>query len=658
MTFYRIQLYERGGSSLFDIQWFHAYMWFLMFLPWTLHWSIPSHVIPRAWNHTPEFRALILYTIVLHAILLIIVARFLRVLCKLPLIAIGAFLLLITSPTVLLYSDLLDSRYLGLLAGLPALLILIAQEPGLRKHATRKVLLAFFFSGFLIGVGQAIHYTELYLCGPFALVYFVPALLPRFRTAAIWKRLGAFVAGLVAWFGPVQWLSLQYHPFKDSMIGTLIFQVDNHLSPYSRLTNLATWWHILIDEMGIPMMIAVVAGSVILIRDRWRPAYFTRVHARLAVWTSVIACAYFAWTPAFPFYRQLSGLQLFFALFAVVAIERAASRLRHMGSPIYIGAIATMYIAVAFLPSFVRGPEVFVAQQGLGRAVNLAYARASNPDRVHFMATYDWDPNPKAILSRADFDALRDDDYIVTDYPIFYHVKYPDIFALLYDTKPIGAFPTEWCTQEIWAELRSYFWFRRWYDEPANCEAQVFRVADFRAAERGTPLSVSQVTADSTLTPQQGPDRVLALRNPSGPLDDNYFGRELYSDQWVSNEQPGPHWLQVTFAKAARIGAVTVVPPDWIVPPDFLYTGRFRIDSLKILGDEGNGFRQLWYGHNLENDVIFTATWAPVSIRRMRFVIEQHGPPANHAAALMYLRFPGYVVTSENAGVAGAAVHS
>lgn len=645
-VFSRVVLYERGGENIFDIQWFHAYMWLVLFLPWTFHWTVPSHDMPRAWQRTAEFRALILYVIFLHAIFLAIVAYFFRTVCKNALLCFGAFVLFVTSPTLLEYADLLDSRFLGLLAGLPSALILMHQFPSIQSAVSRKrILLGFFLAGFLLAVGQAIHYTEWYFNGPLSAAYWVLALSSNWRSSQTWRKLTTYVAGIVAWFAPVQWLSLRYHGFGESMIGTMIFQVDNHLSPYGRGEDFVIWLQVFRDAMGLPMIVAVACGAVVLSFDRLRPAYIGKFHAQLMVWTTVIASAYFLATPAFPFYRQVSGLQLFYALFAMVAIERSVWWISRTFSSIGFGgriAIGTLlFLAVAFVPSVLRGSEVFAAQQGLGRAVNYAYERAS-AGHVFFIATYDWDEHPKALVSRADFDRLSASDYIVTDYPIFFHVKYPDLFALMHDTKPLASFPTLWCTQENYAELRAFFAFRRWDEEPENCESQVFSVAQLRAEAAKAPLEVTSIRADSTLSASHAAERALAIRNPQTGLDDNYFGRGMFDDLWASKASSGTHWIEVTFARPEVLGAVTIVPADFKGPPDYKNVGR--IASLTLLANDrpGAALKPVWSGRDLENDAIFTATFAARRIATLRFEIATGA--GNGVACLEYIRFPGHTV--------------
>jgi hypothetical protein len=484
-------------------------------------------------------------------------------------------------------------------------------------------------------------------------VYWYYVFAGDWRARVKWQKLFVFCLGIAAWIVPVQLLSLRYHPFQDSMIGTIVFQVDNHQSPYGRVEDLFIWLGMFWDEMGAPMILAVASGAFVLWTDRWRPSYVSRFHARLMVATTALASLYFLFSSSYPFYRQVSGLQLLYAIFAVVAIERAVHYMPQLTARGRLFAACVFFAAIVFVPSVLRSPEVFMAQQGLGRAVNFAYD-AVGPKHVFFVATYDWDPHPRAILSRRDFDRLSSADYIVTDYPIFFHVKYPDIFASMYEAKPVASFPTEWCTRELWAELREYFAFRKWFDEPSNCNAEVYRVADIRKAARGKPLEVLSVRADSSLSASQGPSRVLTERNPSLPLDDNYFGLSVYKDVWASRASTGPHWLELTFAKPEKIGAVTIVPPDYQAPPNFSYfeySGRIR--AMQIFGVEprSRAMRLLWSKSGLEDEVIFTATFAPATVRKLRFVVEQTSQPANQIAAVDFIHFPGYVVRLHGARI-------
>jgi len=641
MTFARIRLYEQGGIHLLDIPWFHAYMWILMTPPLLFHWAVPSHEIPRAWQYTPQFRALILYTILLHSILLCIVAYFLTKLSSNRWVCFGAFLLWVTSPTLIYFADLLDSRYLGFLFGIPAMIMLLNAAERMNRPATwKRRVTDSALPGFLMAVGQAVHYNCVYLCGTFALAYW-GILLFRSR----WNRtcvhnFWLFVLGGMAWIIPVELLSLAFHPFPESMLGLLIMQVQNNVVWPHQPSNLSQWTYEFYHEMGAPLMLATFAGGLMFAWKPLRPTYAASLPSLVMVWSCAIMTAYIVFGHTYPLYRDVSGFQIFYMLFAMVAFERLLHGLRGLDKMLKILVAVGAIVLMAYVPTFLRSPEVFVAQQGLGRAVNYAYSK-TNARHVFFMATYDWDPNPHAIITRAQFDALRPSDYLITDYPIFNHIKYPDLFALLHDVKPVASFPTLWCTQENWVEVGPYFDYRPWQDEPMNCEAQVYKVADIWAAEKGPILKIAKVTADSTASAYQSPSRVFAVRNPTYPVNDDYLTglHDLFEDLWKSEPTPFPHWLQVRFVHLVTIGAVTIVPPDWE------YVGRIR--EMEIWGSSGplNQWHLLWSRKDLLDKSIFTARFRPTRVDYLRFVIERQGRHQdNSAAAIVYMTFPGYRV--------------
>jgi hypothetical protein len=663
-TFSRFQLYAQGGQHYFDIQWFHAYMWFVAFLPLLFHWTLPSHIAPRVWEAMPEFRAFIVYTIVLHAIVLGMLACFFTQLCSNRWICAGAFLLILTSPTLTLYTPLLDSRYLGFLAALPAMMLLLqAAKHAYKRISVRDGFVYYFIPGLLIAIGSDIHYECLYFAIPFSIVYWLIVIMDVPRAKTSWIALLAFVLGLTAWLLPVQLLSMLFHPFATSYIGTLLAQYSAQIvrpattvgtlyapsaapivRPYTRLENLATWFSLYVSEMGIPLMLAVVAGGCLTGLKRFRPPYISRFSALLMVFSTLLFSAYLVYSQTFPFYRMSFGFQFFYALFALVLVERFVSTVFRKPSFASRAGALVLLGAIAWIPSVVLSPEVFAAQQGYGKAVNLAYGSAGSA-HVNFINTFDTDSRPFAITSREQFNEMSSADYLVTYFPLSFHFKYPDLFALLYDVTPVASYPTLWCTREMWAQVPSFYGGRRWMDEPPNCEAQVFRVADIRKALQGPRLEIRSVDADSSALPYLDARRVFALREPSS----GWSGSDLwnpYWDLWVSRATGGRHWLDVHFAKPASIGRVTIVPPDFRVPPDFLWHGRKRVENVQVYGSTtGEPLRLLWSGSELQDKVIFDATFPAQELSSMRFVMSQ-GPGENPAVGIKYIRFPGFEQTT------------
>lgn len=644
-TFYRVQAYALGGAHLLDIQWFHAYMWFLMLPDVLFRWSIPSHIAPRAFFATGQFRALILYTIFLHATVLALVAWFLRQVCSDRLVCGAAFLLIATSPTLALYTPLLDSRYLSLLAALPALTLMLGEvHRGFADDLRGRRII--FACGFLIALASDIHYECLYFTAPFAAAFWVGLLFRMRASHAFWSLLAYFIAGLLAWVVPVQTISMFYHPFAQSYIGTLLSQYSNQIPPYTRAQNRSAWFNLFVSEMGFPMMAAVCGGFVILLLNRMRPQYIRRFDAWLILVSSAVFSAYLFESPTYPFYRMAFCYQFFYALAACVFVERVTAVLSRAN--VLRRAVAVILLAIlAFIPSFLRTPPVYAAQQGLGAAVNLAYASAGN-GHVYFIDNFDDDAVPYAVISRDQFEALTKRDYLVTYFPLTFHFKYPDLFALLQSVKPVARYQTLWCTQEMWAQAPTFYGTRNWIKEPPNCEARVYRVSDLKNAQQRPRLTVTSVRSDSSAMHSMDVKRIFAERTPST----GWYGLEMwkpYWDMWVSADTAGKHWVDIRLAKPARLSRVILVPPDFRVPPDFLWDGRKRVSNIAIeVLDRGFPPRQVWTGQNLEDDVIVDAQFAPVTATAIRLLLWQ-SPGPNQRVALKYVDFPEYsVVTSWN----------
>ena len=269
--------------------------------------------------------------------------------------------------------------------------------------------------------------------------------------------------------------------------------------------------------------------------------------------------------------------------------------------------------------------------------------------------------HPHSIVARHDFDHLKPGDYLVTVFPTTYFVKYPDIFALMHETKPVASFPTEWCTHENWVEERTYWEFRRYQDEPESCNSQVYSVKALRQTEATRSLKVATLDADSSLSPDLQPFWVFTLRNPRVPIN-NFVGSfnrgPVFEDLWSSAETPGPHWIEMSFATPATIGSATIVPVNYLAPP--LYAKVGRPQSVQIYGSSSRRgpLHLLWSGDGLRDDAIVSANFAPLTLAKVRFVLTQPKPddwdraiitsqrlPATLNSAIEYIHFPGYSVT-------------
>jgi hypothetical protein len=165
--------------------------------------------------------------------------------------------------------------------------------------------------------------------------------------------------------------------------------------------------------------------------------------------------------------------------------------------------------------------------------------------------------------------------------------------------------------------------------------------------------------ADSNQTAKQSVSRVFALREPTVPLDysvDGWNKGPLFDDIWESTVTQTPlHWLEFHFAAASSIGAVTIVPMNYLAPFEYDAVGRPK--SLEILGAAtlSSQWRELWSVNNLQDRPIVLARFAPQTLRKIKFVFtaDWDGPawesiardqrlPGSRQVGIAYIRFPGY----------------
>ena len=121
-------LYVKGLATLKDwsgaFSFYNAlqpYFFLISYLPLKLGVSLPSQPLPFLGEQTGQFRFLLLYTMLLHAVLLGVWAWFAPALTPSRLVAWLSLLLFATSPSLIFWSPQADSRVLGLpflLAGL------------------------------------------------------------------------------------------------------------------------------------------------------------------------------------------------------------------------------------------------------------------------------------------------------------------------------------------------------------------------------------------------------------------------------------------------------------------------------------------------------------------------------------------------------------
>jgi hypothetical protein len=637
-TFVKLLGYAADPRKRFDPSTDQALYWLIGAVPLALHWSLPSYVVPRTWAAEGTLRALIAATIVAYTVLVAVVAWFYRRLASDAAVSTMALGLFVLGPTFWFLCTELDTRFLSLLAALPAAIVLLARagEPS-AERTPRELIAGFALPGALFGAALLLSDETRFLEAPFVLAYAFWTLLPNPRARRRWIELGALAAGFALWSIAIELISLAYHPFGSSILVALAVHAAPNVTLYTRLTEFARWIGDFASQAGWPLLVAAAFGVTALLRNRRRASYIEPGTARIIGTTTLLAPLIGALSSLEPYYQAAACFQPLLSFVAAVGVERAAAALRLRGRSRFAG-LALGLVAVAWVP-FARTVDVVVAHQGLGRAVALAH-RLAGTGKVDFLVSYDWDVGPRAVTSPAALEALDPNDYLVTTFPLNFYMRYPDLLALFHDTEPVAAFPTEWCTREAFVETAAYFNGRPWYREPELCQARVYRVAALLAAAGGRPLPVAEVNADSEASARQSPLRVLSERStPAGGADiygDPRFAGDLWSSAPVALDGPGdvqPHWLHIAFARPIALDRVTVVAPD--------YTYFDPLYELEVYDDRG---RLLWRGSGLAERQLIDVTFARTTVRGLRLVILRQGPsPFESRAAIAYVRIPGYV---------------
>jgi hypothetical protein len=617
------------------------YYWLDAFVPLSLHAALPSHQVPRLWHATGTFRALAACSILIYGATLGICAWFLRDVAGDPLVALLALCLLFCTPTLWFLAPLLDPRFAALLVLLPIALVPLRAN-GMPLRNAGDAVLRYSLPGALFGVALWFDQSTIVFVACFSLALGVTML--RDRALADGGRRTLFYAlGIAVWLVAGEVLSVSGTPFGRSFWFALVGQ-PSALTPFAKYLDLGEWLREFRTQMGLPMMLACAIGIASTLSRRWRPGYAAGTALTILAWTATLAGVWVALGGGRASYAQFATLQPLYALFAAIGIERSVSLAAPFARRARFAVLAVLLVATTWIPAS-RSLDALSSHEGLGRAIAAA-VKAGGAGHLYFVPTYDWDRNARAVLSREQMDALRDDDYLVTDYPLDFFLKYPDLLALFHDTAPAAAFPTEWCAREAYAERATFLGYRKWYDEPEICQSRVYRVGDLRRAMLGTPLPVASVRADSVNLPSQTPRRVFARRDPKPPFDSAYGDIRLASDVWEAKpialqwyeEIPAPHWLEISFVSSARIGSVTIVPPA------YTYVGGFN--ALEVFGALApNPPHLLWSGSNLDDDAVIDATFPPQRLSRLRIVIRSQGHDAEMSyGAIAAVRFPGFRV--------------
>jgi hypothetical protein len=609
------------------------YFYVISYLPLWSGLSLPSYPLPMFGDTTGQFRFLLLWALLLHALLLLIWAWTATRFTRSRLAAWLSVVLLATSPTYILWSPQPESRLLGMPFALPGLWLLLRPNPPARRLAAFGIA---FLAGSLFGVAQSIHYTSLYLIVPVALLVWTLRLWHGWRTTRYWQSLLGFVLGCV-------WQQAMVEVVSDFIVGlpwqkgptmTLLELRNMHSAYLSLLGNLALWTEWFGAQLGVPLLIAIGLGAVLFVREQAGPGSRSRA-SRLELTLGVLlAVLYLGLSGSMALFRQTSVLQPFLFLFASVAIVQVA---RWLGQRHQFGQAAVcagLLLGVGIIP-WSQAHAVFDAHQGLGRALDWVYAHKG--DRPLEWLKIAWYGDPQSLLTEQELRDAPRGAWLFTYFPYQFMDARPSLVPAFEATPPLAAWGDLWTTDTIQAEMEAYWPNQSWQVRPVMNEARVYDIASLLAQmDAGQPLEVSDVLADSASIPQTEPT--------------NVFDHDASPDHvrsWQSTTGPMPHWLEFHLAQTATLSAMQVVLSQ---TPDH---GLYRIDNLEVqVANSADGeLHTVWQADDLHNLPIIDVRWSAEPVWAVR-VIVHHARDASgpiSLAAIEEIVLPGYHVVAPSA---------
>ena len=131
----------------------------------------------------------------------------------------------------------------------------------------------FFLVGTVFGLANCVHWASLYLFAPIAAAFWGIWLWQRWRRAEYWRGAVAFGLGSLWLFVLLELISdfVARIPFDQGPLMTLLWIRNIHVSPWSRLGNLALWSEWFLSQMGPLLLLAIVAGAVVYFRQTQEP---------------------------------------------------------------------------------------------------------------------------------------------------------------------------------------------------------------------------------------------------------------------------------------------------------------------------------------------------------------------------------------------------
>lgn len=614
----------KGAFSYYNA--LQPYFYLVSYLPLKLGISLPSHPLPTFGEQTGAFRFLLLWTTILHGLILLVWAWFAAALIRHRTVALVSLLLLAASPTFVLWTPQPESRVLGLPFALVAFWLLMRDEADVASRpwsGTARLLAA----GSLLWLAQNVHYTAFYLVGPVSFFYWIFRLWREWRLRAFWRKVVVFVLGCV-WLQIVLELVSHYAvgiPWEKGPFATLIELRKLHAAHWGTLGSLGQWGESFVSQFGIPLIFACVTGWFVCL-GYTQAAMADRPATRFAIVGGIPLCLLYvtALSKSMAFFRQSSVLQpflLLFAAMAIVGIVRFVVRRAGICAAIIAGGV----IFVGWIP-FAQARQVFAAHLSIGKALD--WVESNKGERPVEWLPIAWFPSSPAVSSVDELRRLPPETWIISYFPWSFDRDHPSFQAYVQQVDPMYRLPSLYATDAMWAELKA-FAYNDFRGSPLMADVCVLELGSILKAMDGVPLTVKSVTADSVDSDVAEPANVFDHdASPDG------------ATAWKSAISPGDHWLRFELAHPTELSWMQIVLP----PTD---KSNSRIVEMRIDGVGASGESQcLWTGDHLDRFAVIDAKWLPVTLSALTVTIQRQRVPFMELqqATIEEIVIPGYRV--------------
>lgn len=615
----------KGAFSYYNA--LQPYFYLISYLPLKLGISLTSYPLPTFGEQTGQFRFLLLWTTILHGLILLTWSWFAAVLVRNRTIALISLLLIVTSPTFVLWTPQPESRILGMPFALVAFWLMMRDETaGNAGFATASARM--IAAGSLLWLAQNVHYTSFYLVGPLCLLYWACRLWREWRHRAFWQKATAFGIGCV-WLQVVLELISHYGvgiPWEKGPFATLVELRNLHAAHWSTLGSLGQWCDSFLSQFGFPMIFACLAGWLVSIGFT-QVTMADRPATRFAFVAGVPLCLLYVTTltKSMAFFRQSSVLQPFLFLFAATAIVGLVHALSQKPG-VRKAMVAVGVLVIGWIP-LTHARDVFAAHLSLGRTIE--WVEENRGPRETAWLPIAWFPSSPAISSLDELRQLPPDAWIISYYPWSFDRDYPSFQAYVQQIEPVHSLPSLYATETMWSELKA-FAYNDFRGSPLMADVRVLEVGSLLKAMDGIPLTVKTVTVDSVDSDAAEPANVFDHdASPDG------------ATAWKSDSSPGEHWLRFELQEPTELDRLQVVLP----PTD---KSNSRIVTMKIEGaSDSEKSISLWTGYRLDRFAVIDANWPMVKLSSVTITIARQRVPFKEVsqATIEEILLPGFSIT-------------